>query len=652
MTTITTTSSQSLAVANLYIALFDRAPDAAGFEFWNASLAQGASLTSVTEKFLTSPEGLAIYPASQNADQFVTTLYETVFSRSPDAGGLAFWTNVLNNAGGAGSVAARAAVVTEIIKVVSTPMDSKPVGMTDYEFNATVMDREIFANKGETAIDFAVNLKSNDLALAKEVLANIGHGAQPVVTSPLPSGGEVTPAPVETSPVAPAPTPMPAPAPALPDAPKTLTLTTGTDDFKGGSGNDTFNAPAFYPANSLNTYDRLDGGAGYDTLNVRLTYPFQEAPTITNIEAINVTASTTSVELDLRNSSGFEKVGFVADRVGPGMTGLIKNVGDAELSVSGQMAKAGFSGSTATELSLTLNNAGTASRLTVVDLAQSGAGADGVGAKATSHDITIENTYVEIAETVDSAAVTSVTLHAGGTNVLTLSEADARTVKDLTIHGNGAVDLTGRTLSTLETLQYSDGILKLKVDALSATSNIKLGAGDDVIILARGSAKGGVVDGGAGDDRIVMGEVTHFVPRMENPATGDVINPGVVGTVDTVTGGAGKDTFVFTTSDVSSQAGQVTAIITDFRSAEDSIVVTGAGAGAGRLEKADHAAATLEDLLIAANDALDGATHYYVGQVQGDAYLVTDIDGVGYTNVIKLAGVGMDRIAEVDLIAA
>jgi hypothetical protein len=652
MTTINTTSSQSLAVANLYIALFDRAPDAAGFEFWNTELNQGATFASVAGKFLTSPEGLAIYPASQTADQFVTTLYETVFGRSPDAGGLAFWTSVLNNAGGTASVAARAAVVTEIIKVVSTPMDAKPVGMTDAEFNATVMDREIFARKGEVGIDFAVNLQSNDLALAKEVLANLAIGTKPVVPSPLPSGSEVAPAPVDTSPVAPTPTPMPAPAPALPDAPKTSTLTTGTDDIKGGSGNDTFNAPAFYPANSLNTYDRLDGGAGYDTLNVRLTYPFQEAPTITNIESINVTSLTTSVELDLRNSTGFEKVSFVNDGAGAGMTGLIKNVGDAALSVSGPMAKAGFTGSTATELMLTLKDAGTASKLTVVDLAQSGAGANGVGAKATSHDITIENTYVEIAETVGSAAVTSVTLHAGGTNVLTLSEADARTVKELTIHGNGAVDLTGRALSTLETLQYSDGIIKLKVDALSATSNIKLGAGDDVIILTRGSAEGGIVDGGAGDDRIVMGEVTHFVPRMENPATGEVLNPGVVGTVDTVTGGAGKDTFVFTTSDVSSQAGQVTAVITDFRTADDSIVVTGAGAGAGRLEKADHAAATLDDLLIAANTALNGTIHYYVGQVQGDAYLVTDIDGAGYTNVIKLAGVGMDAIADTNLLAA
>jgi Ca2+-binding RTX toxin-like protein len=648
MTTINTTSSQSLAVANLYIALFDRAPDATGFEFWNTSLSEGTPLTTVIGKFLTSPEGLAIYPASQNADQFVTTLYETVFSRSPDAGGLTFWTNVLNNAGGAASVSARATVVTEIIKVVSTPMDARPVGMTDDEFNATVMDREIFAKKGDAAIDFAVNLKSNDLVLAKEVLANIAVGTESVMPSPLPSGSEVSPAPVETSPAAPAPTPTPA----VPDAPKTFTLTTGTDDVQGGSGNDTFNAPAFYPANSLNTYDRLDGGAGYDTLNVRLTYPFQELPAITSIENVNVTSLTTSVELDLRNSTGVEKVSFVNEGVGAGMTGLIKNVGDAALLVSGPMGRAGFTGSTATELALTLKNAGTASKLTVVDLAQSGAGNDGVGAKATSHDIYLENTYVEIAETVGSAAVTSVTLHAGGTNVLTLSEADARTVKELTIHGNGAIDLTGRALSTLETLQYSDGIIKLKVDALSATSNIKLGAGDDVIILTRGSAEGGIVDGGAGDDRIVMGEVTHFVPRMENPATGEVLDPGVVGTVDTVTGGAGKDTFVFTTSDVSSQAGQVTAVITDFRSAEDSIVVTGAGAGAERLEKADHAAATLEDLLIAANDALDGAIHYYVGQVQGDAYLVTDIDGIGYTNVIKLAGVGMDRIAEADLLAA
>jgi hypothetical protein len=43
-------------------------------------------------------------------------------------------------------------------------------------------------------------------------------------------------------------------------------------------------------------------------------------------------------------------------------------------------------------------------------------------------------------------------------------------------------------------------------------------------------------------------------------------------------------------------------------------------------------------LLSAADTKLDGTIKYYVGQVGADSYLVTDDDGIGYTDVIKLAG--------------
>jgi len=68
--------------------------------------------------------------------------------------------------------------------------------------------------------------------------------------------------------------------------------------------------------------------------------------------------------------------------------------------------------------------------------------------------------------------------------------------------------------------------------------------------------------------------------------------------------------------------------------------------------EATAAATTLSALLTAADTALNGTVDYYVGQVGSDSYLVTDADGAGYTNVIKLTGVALDGIAMADIIAA
>ena len=52
----TPTASQ-LAVATLYSAAFNRAPDAAGFDFWVQAYERGASLSTIARGFLASRKG-------------------------------------------------------------------------------------------------------------------------------------------------------------------------------------------------------------------------------------------------------------------------------------------------------------------------------------------------------------------------------------------------------------------------------------------------------------------------------------------------------------------------------------------------------------------------------------------------------------------
>ena len=59
----------------------------------------------------------------------------------------------------------------------------------------------------------------------------------------------------------------------------------------------------------------------------------------------------------------------------------------------------------------------------------------------------------------------------------------------------------------------------------------------------------------------------------------------------------------------------------------------------GNFVKVSVAAASLSALLTAADTALNGTIDYYFGVVGADGYLVTDSDGIGYTDVIKFTGV-------------
>ncbi|NHZ41645.1 DUF4214 domain-containing protein [Massilia aquatica] len=82
-------------VATIYQSALGRTPDAGGLDFWLDAARAGVSLESIAQSFLDSAEYKAL-PALDN-QQFLTTLYKNTFDRAPDAGGLAFWTKVLES---------------------------------------------------------------------------------------------------------------------------------------------------------------------------------------------------------------------------------------------------------------------------------------------------------------------------------------------------------------------------------------------------------------------------------------------------------------------------------------------------------------------------------------------------------------------------
>jgi hypothetical protein len=85
------------ALTELYIAYFNRAPDAVGLYFWGNQLADGMSLREIAGYFFDQPETRDLYGDVADLSDFVTAVYQNVLGRSPDASGLNFWLDLLEN---------------------------------------------------------------------------------------------------------------------------------------------------------------------------------------------------------------------------------------------------------------------------------------------------------------------------------------------------------------------------------------------------------------------------------------------------------------------------------------------------------------------------------------------------------------------------
>ena len=85
-------------VFRLYNAAFSRLPDAKGLENWIAGNSTGGmTYATSAQEFSSSQEFKNRYGATTTDTQYITTLYNNVLGRSPDAAGLANYQNLLAN---------------------------------------------------------------------------------------------------------------------------------------------------------------------------------------------------------------------------------------------------------------------------------------------------------------------------------------------------------------------------------------------------------------------------------------------------------------------------------------------------------------------------------------------------------------------------
>lgn len=91
---IVTTGPDARSIDRLYLAYFDRAPDAVGLQFWQSQMAAGASLASVSQNFAGSSEFVNTYGSIDDA-AFVRLVYQNVLNRDIDQEGFDHWLGLL-----------------------------------------------------------------------------------------------------------------------------------------------------------------------------------------------------------------------------------------------------------------------------------------------------------------------------------------------------------------------------------------------------------------------------------------------------------------------------------------------------------------------------------------------------------------------------
>ncbi|WP_162559746.1 beta strand repeat-containing protein [Methylobacterium radiodurans] len=311
------------------------------------------------------------------------------------------------------------------------------------------------------------------------------------------------------------------------NAGQTFTLTNAAvtgipDTLTGTANNDTFNAAA---PGVLNNGDNISGGAGTDTINVSLNAGLANGtgsaggtilPTLSSVEVVNVTNSSAAFQiLDLSSSAGVTNVNVQnVATVGSGVG--VQNI--AANTVKLGVSNVGDTGVTGTPVLFTFQNAALAGGSDTVDLTVSNVGTATGTTAATAPAITIQG-----AAGSNSGAET-VSLHVNGNttlanlNVLTTG-GGATGLTKLVIDGSGNLAIGNAAAGT--GIDFVGAAGPGSIDASKATGNVS------IALQAGGNNDAVSFLGGSGNDTISFN--------------------GTLDALDSVDGGAGRDTVQATT---------------------------------------------------------------------------------------------------------
>jgi Ca2+-binding RTX toxin-like protein len=166
----TLTAPQFSEIIELYIAYFNRAPDALGLFYWATEFANGFSIPDMAANFFGQPETQATYASVLDASgglditdvakvgAFVTAVYNNVLGRGPDGPGFDYWVDQLQNV---------PAITPDVFILAIIGGAKFPSNPTEQ----TAIDQAYLATKSDLGASFAVIKGMSDIADATATMA-------------------------------------------------------------------------------------------------------------------------------------------------------------------------------------------------------------------------------------------------------------------------------------------------------------------------------------------------------------------------------------------------------------------------------------------------------------------------------------------------
>jgi hypothetical protein len=513
------------ALQQLYVAYYNRPGDPAGLEYWNGVVeAQGGSTIEVSAAFASSQEYVSVYGGKDNRT-VVNMVYHNLFGRDGEKAGVDYWAGLLDS---------RAITVDGVVTAIAggardadlVAYDNKVKFATAFS-EALDVHPERAAYNGNEAIAYAKLLTSGittDASLAT-ALADLDASTASFV--------------------------------AVSKAPIIFTLSSNADAgiaFKGGGGNDTFNATG----TTFSTGDSLNGGGGSNSLVIvddgaALASGLPGQAKVTNVQNVIITTKGGVGNVNSYDMSGFTglekvnitaaggvnlKVGDSAEVAVKTTAGAVTTNGGHAVSVTGNTAAATLTGNALISVSLaetnqaaTINNSSSADHALTLRLTEVGNAATVTDATAKTVNLQVNALPAGKGSDINLAAANASTLNIdNGTNfhLTTTALAAADKLATMTLKGAGtfSADLSGIAPLTVVDASLSTGANTLKIAGapglsvkggsgtddiamtgqLSSTANVQLGAGNDRYDFVQAAQGGAKVDAGLGSDIIVIND--------------------------------------------------------------------------------------------------------------------------------------------------
>ncbi|WP_256082147.1 DUF4214 domain-containing protein, partial [Massilia sp. YIM B04103] len=144
-------------IASLYVAIFNRAPDKGGLEFWVNDIQRGIELTTIVSGMLSGPEGQKMFAEAARGEPFLQKLYQNLLGRAPNADELKTGLGLLANT-------SREATALALVDLIGSYRGSDPQALAA---------QRMLTNKVVVGLAYAVDMQGTEPDVATALLAGV-----------------------------------------------------------------------------------------------------------------------------------------------------------------------------------------------------------------------------------------------------------------------------------------------------------------------------------------------------------------------------------------------------------------------------------------------------------------------------------------------